>query len=166
MASLILIAWFKELKIDENSEKWFRIIKIVEPLRECLLELLACTDPTFPTKDSSLPYAELSRTYNKMRIEASLLFQKADSSGMLNSIISNANVTLNTLSVNDAIDLASKLSLPTDVTDDLERIESSKRQLLNTSGYLKCLQVSICLYSFYPFVNELLNYKQLWFMAN
>lgn len=156
MASLILIAWFKELKIDETSERLFRIIKIVEPLRECLLELLACTDPTFPTKDSSLPYAELSRTYNKMRIEASLLFQMADSSDMLKSIISNADATLNTLSVNDAIDLASKISLPTDVINDLERIESSKRQLLNTSGYLKCLQVSIFITS--SFENELSGY--------
>jgi TATA-binding protein-associated factor len=52
------------------------------------------------------------------------------------------------LSVDEAINFASKLLLPTelDLPSDCEKIvlnnvESAKQGLLSTSGYLKCVQV-------------------------
>lgn len=143
---MVLISWFKEIK-NINSSKNFD--GIPGALKDWLLDLLACSDPAFPTKDSILPYAELSRTYGKMRNEAGQLLNVVKSSGMFNELLTATQIELDRLSVDDAIGFASKIpalcndssaneSLGKNITDD---IESSKQRLLTTSGYLKCVQV-------------------------
>ncbi|KAL5998885.1 btaf1 RNA polymerase II, B-TFIID transcription factor-associated [Asimina triloba] len=148
VASMVIVAWFKELKIRGLAEMHASMIAFVNQFRQWLLDLLACSDPSFPTKDSLLPYLELSRTYAKMRTEASLLFRAVNSSGMLDSILSTTNINLDTISIDDAIGFASKISFSADhlareETSErqiLDDAESSKQRLLSTSGYLKCVQ--------------------------
>lgn len=143
---MVLVSWFKEIK-NRNSSK--NLDGIPGALKDWLLDLLACSDPAFPTKDSILPYAELSRTYGKMRNEAGQLLNVVKSSGMFNELLTATQIELDRLSVDDAIGFASKIpalcndssaneSLGKNITDD---IESSKQRLLTTSGYLKCVQV-------------------------
>lgn len=149
VASMVLISWFKEMKMRDLSGTAGSMPGYFNRLKECLLDLLACTDPSFPTKDSPLPYAELSRTYSKMRNEASQLYRAADSSGMFEHILSSTKFDLEQLSIDDAINLASKITIPTtDATSGDEPngrhigddIDSVKQRLLTTSGYLKCVQ--------------------------
>lgn len=148
VASMVLISWFKEIK-NKNTSK--NLDGIPGTLKDWLLDLLACTDPTFPTKDSLLPYAELSRTYAKMRSEAGQLLNAVKSSGLFNELISTTQIELDHLSVDDAIGFASKIpalcndssaieSVGKNIIDD---IESSKQRLLTTSGYLKCVQSNL-----------------------
>lgn len=143
---MVLISWFKEIK-NKNSSKNLDGIPVT--LKYWLLDLLACSDPTFPTKDSLLPYAELSRTYAKMRSEAGQLLNAVKSSGLFNELISATQIELDRLSVDDAIGFASKIpalcndssaneSVGKNIIDD---IESFKQRLLTTAGYLKCVQV-------------------------
>lgn len=142
---MVLISWFKEIRIRNLSEN---LNGTPTFLKDWLLDLLACSDPAFPTKGSLLPYAELSRTYSKMRSEAGQLLNAVKSSDMF-SELSTTNIELDNLSVDDAIGFASKIpamsndssandSLRKNIMDD---IESSKQRLLTTSGYLKCVQV-------------------------
>ncbi|KAF9615352.1 hypothetical protein IFM89_023003 [Coptis chinensis] len=146
VASIILIAWFKELQSNSISGQDVSISGYVGRLRKWLLDLLSCADPSMPTKDSVLPYTELSRTYAKMRSEASLLFAAVASSGILKNIVSPIN--LETLNVDDAISFGSKISLSGDqLTGEqnverhiLDGLESSRQRLLATAGYLKCIQ--------------------------
>lgn len=147
---MVLISWFKEMKMRDLSGTAGSMPGYFNRLKECLLDLLACADPSFPTKDSPLPYAELSRTYSKMRNEASQLYRAADSSGMFENILSSMKFDLEQLSIDDAINLASKITIPTtDATSGDEPngrhigddIDSVKQRLLTTSGYLKCVQV-------------------------
>ncbi|KAG4966687.1 hypothetical protein JHK87_032338 [Glycine soja] len=148
VASMVLVSWFKEIK-NRNSSK--NLDGIPGALKDWLLDLLACSDPAFPTKDSILPYAELSRTYGKMRNEAGQLLNVVKSSGMFNELLTATQIELDRLSVDDAIGFASKIpalcndssaneSLGKNITDD---IESSKQRLLTTSGYLKCVQSNL-----------------------
>ncbi|XP_057949880.1 TATA-binding protein-associated factor BTAF1 isoform X2 [Malania oleifera] len=150
VASMIIISWFKEIKNKNLSGTHGLMPAFVNHLKVWLLDLLACTDPSFPTKDTLLPYAELSRTYAKMRMEASQLFVAAEGCGAFNNILSSMNTDLENLSIDDAIDFASKLTVQNidaggvstgkHVLDD---VESQKQRLLTTSGYLKCVQSNL-----------------------
>ncbi|CAJ2655319.1 TATA-binding protein-associated factor BTAF1 isoform X2 [Trifolium pratense] len=148
VASMVLISWFKEIRTSNLSES---LNGIPASLKGWLLDLLACSDPALPTKSSLLPYAELSRTYSKMRNEASQLLNAVKSSGMFSELLTTTNIELDNLSVDDAIGFASKIpalcndssaneSLRKNTMDD---IESSKQRLLTTSGYLKCVQSNL-----------------------
>ncbi|KAK7312063.1 hypothetical protein VNO77_35609 [Canavalia gladiata] len=148
VASMVLISWFKEIK-NRNLSK--NLDGIPGALKDWLLDVLACSDPAFPTKDSLLPYSELSRTYAKMRSEAGQLLNAVKSSGMFNELLTATQLELDSLSVDDAIGFASKVpalcndssaneSLGKNIMDD---IESSKQRLLTTSGYLKCVQSNL-----------------------
>lgn len=122
---------------------------LLNNLREWLLDLLTCSDPAFPTKDSLLPYTELSRTYSKMRGEATQLIRAIESSGMLKDFFSGTQIDSENLTADDAISFASKIPTPIDDIDGnglesrqaIDDIESLKQRLLTTSGYLKCVQV-------------------------
>jgi len=150
---MVLISLFKEIKLKNSSKN---LDGIPGALKGWLLDLLACSDPAFPTKDSLLPYAELSRTYAKMRSEAGQLLNVVKSSGMFDELLTATQIELDRLSVDDAIGFASKIpalcndssaneSLAKNIMDD---IESSKQRLLTTSGYLKCVQVYLKIYYF------------------
>lgn len=141
---MVLISWFKEIKSRDGI-----VPGLPSYLKNWLFDLLACTDPAFPTKDSLAPYCELSRTYTKMRGEASQLFRAVESSGLFENLLSTTKVDPESLTADDAMSFASKLSLPVgdtsgeesmgrNIVDDLE---SLKQRLLTTSGYLKCVQV-------------------------
>lgn len=148
---MVLISWFKEIK----SKGLFDIAGVMPGLlnhiKSWLLDLLASSDPAFPTKGPLLPYTELSKTYSKMRDQASQLLHTVESSGMFESFLSTNKIHLESLSVDDAINFASKLPMLSNdnvANDSLERhlvdgIESAKQQLLTTSGYLKCVQVRL-----------------------
>ncbi|XP_024019223.1 TATA-binding protein-associated factor BTAF1 isoform X2 [Morus notabilis] len=149
VASMILISWFKEIKSRAGCENQGTLPGFPNHLKNWLLDLLACADPTFPTKDSPLPYSELSRTYSKMRGEASQLSHAIHSSGMFDNFLATTKFDLESLSPDDAINLASKVpALCNDNTGDdslgnLDDIESVKQRLLTTSGYLKCVQSNL-----------------------
>ncbi|KAK6923628.1 Helicase, C-terminal [Dillenia turbinata] len=145
VASMVLISWFKEIQSYDASNPMFGFIIT---FKNWLLDLLACSDPSFPTKESPLPYSELSRTYAKMRTEASQLFRAVESSGLGNDFFTNNKIDLENLTVDDAINFASNLPSPSNngsgedpasrnVADDME---SAKQRLLTTAGYLKCVQ--------------------------
>ncbi|KAJ7964144.1 TATA-binding protein-associated factor BTAF1 [Quillaja saponaria] len=151
VASMVLISWFKEIKARGVSASFVSMPGLPSYLKNWLLDLLACSDPAFPTKDSVLPYAELSRTYSKMRGEASQLLHGIEASAVLNHLLPNPKVNLESLSADDALSFASKIpvlqgdnagneSLGRNIVDD---IESSKQRLLTTSGYLKCVQSNL-----------------------
>ncbi|XP_031406931.1 TATA-binding protein-associated factor BTAF1 [Punica granatum] len=151
VASMILISWFKDVK-DRNSSGLNSVIPIIpDHIKRCLLDLLACVDPAFPTKDSRVPYSELSRTYSKMRNEATQFLSAVESSGKFISVLSNIKIDPESLTADDAINFASKLPPLSDensgreatdrhVIDDLE---SARQRLLTTSSYLKCVQSNL-----------------------
>lgn len=144
---MIIVSWFKDLR-GRDAVLVGSLLAFLSSLREWLLDLLTCSDPALPTKDSVLPYFELSRTYAKMRNEANNLLHSIDSCAAFKDYISSLNLNLDVLSVDDAINFASKLLLPSgsDLPSEskkifLNNIESAKQCLLSTSGYLKCVQV-------------------------
>lgn len=156
---MILIAWFKEIKTKEISGTHEILPIFPNYMKQWLLDILACSDPNYPTKDSPLPYVELSRTYAKMRNEANQLLRAVESSGMFTKI----SVDVESLTSDDAITFASKLQLArseSDANDSLKHvvddIESLKQRLLTTAGYLKCVQVFaiVMLYSSYPLLEH------------
>lgn len=144
---MVLISWFKELKDSPKSDEV--VISISSNFRSCLLDLLACSNPAFPTKDSFLPYAELSRTYIKMRNETSQLYNAMEASGLYSELLSSINLDMENLTADDAVNFASQLvftgntisGLESDGRDLFEDLESIKQKLLTTAGYLKCVQV-------------------------
>lgn len=147
---MVLISWFKEIKSRDSSGNQEIIHSFPDHLRKWLLDLLACSDPAFPTKDSVLPYAELSRTFAKMRNEASQLLHAVESSGMFVDILSTMKVNVESVTVDEAISFASKLSLLSSdnaenesMKRNIDDIESAKQRLIATSGYLKCVQVCL-----------------------
>ncbi|KAL3498161.1 hypothetical protein ACH5RR_040893 [Cinchona calisaya] len=148
VAAMVLISWFKELKMKDPSVFSEVIVLTMSSFRNWLLDLLACTNPAFPTKDSLLPYAELSRTYAKMRNESSQLHNTVEASGMFHDLLTSAKLDLENLTADDAINFASKLpSLVSETSAEasterniFDELESSKQRLLTTSGYLKCVQ--------------------------
>ncbi|CAN6448955.1 unnamed protein product [Victoria cruziana] len=151
VSSMILAAWFKELKPEDQSKMQDVMLNFVHPLRKLLLDLLSCPDPAFPTKDSIHPYCELTRTYMKMRNEAVILHRTADSSGLFDNVLSTLSFSMETITVDEAISFASKLLLPSEFSREdgstekivFEDVESSKQRLLSTAGYLKCVQSNL-----------------------
>lgn len=149
---MVVISWFKDIKSRSLSDVKGAKSDLFINLKNWLLNLLACTDPAFPTKDSLLPYAELSRTYAKMRNEANQLFVAVESSGMHKDFLSSTKFNLQSLTPDDAINFASSVppvsgndasgedSVGRHTSDDWE---SLKQRLLTTSGYLKCVQVCV-----------------------
>ncbi|KAL9678205.1 hypothetical protein QQ045_016044 [Rhodiola kirilowii] len=148
VASLVIISWFKEIRFRDSNTDNYSLPSFPDHFKHRLLNLLACTDPSFPTEGSKVPYTELSRTYNKMQSEASLLLHGLKSSELFASVLSNVNLDLESFSVDEAINFASKLSLPScdnvdaDSTDKhtINDLESLRQRLLTTTGYLKCVQ--------------------------
>ncbi|XP_057544192.1 TATA-binding protein-associated factor BTAF1 [Amaranthus tricolor] len=151
ISAMILISWFKEMKNVEVPAAQVINSALFEQFKKWLLDLLTCTDPSLPTKDSPLPYAELSRTYSKMRGEAGHLFHLVGSCGLSKDLLLTTNIDLENLSIDDAVDFASKVMLPNydfsvessaenHVIDD---VESSRQRLLTTTGYLKCVQSNL-----------------------
>ncbi|PIN15321.1 SNF2 family DNA-dependent ATPase domain-containing protein [Handroanthus impetiginosus] len=146
VVSMVVISWFKELKDSSKSDEV--IAGISSKFRLCLLDLLACSNPAFPTKDSLLPYAELSRTYSKMRNEASQLYNATEASGLYGDLLSSIKVDIENLTADDAVNFASQLTflgngisgLESDGRNLSEELESLKQKLLTTAGYLKCVQ--------------------------
>nr|BAD25208.1 putative SNF2 domain-containing protein [Oryza sativa Japonica Group] len=146
VASMVIVSWFKDLRKSDPAAVG-TLLAFLSSLKGWMLDLLACSDPSFPTKDSPLPYAELARTYRKMRNEANNLFQSIESCALLKEYTSNLNFEADMLSVDDAINFTSKLLLPSEPDFSLDsdkivlnNIESAKQGLLSTSGYLKCVQ--------------------------
>ncbi|KAL0312286.1 UNVERIFIED_CONTAM: TATA-binding protein-associated factor BTAF1 [Sesamum radiatum] len=146
VVSMVLISWFKELRQFPKSDEV--VADISSKFRLCLLDLLACSNPAFPTKDSQLPYAELSRTYSKMRNEARQLYNATEASGMYNDLLSSVKVDIENLTVDEAVNFASQLAFmgngnsgpESDGRNLFEELESLKQKLLTTAGYLKCVQ--------------------------
>ncbi|XP_060973663.1 TATA-binding protein-associated factor BTAF1 isoform X1 [Cannabis sativa] len=149
VASMILISWFKEIKVRGSNENQGTMSRFPSHLRNWLLDLLACSDPTFPTKESLLPYLELSRTYSKMRGEASQLLRTMESSGIFDNLSAITKPDCETLSADDAISFASNVpalcndNIGSKSVPHLEDMESAKQRLLTTSGYLKCVQSNL-----------------------
>lgn len=146
VASLVLISWFKEMRNRGLSESKGLTTNNYDTLKNRLLELLTCTDPAFPTKGSRLPYAELSRTYDKMRNEASQLVNVLESCG------TPMTMDLENLTPDDAMACLSKLQVPSNdgaAGEDsagkniVDEVESIKQRLSTTSGYLKCVQSNL-----------------------
>ncbi|KAG8375288.1 hypothetical protein BUALT_Bualt10G0084800 [Buddleja alternifolia] len=144
VVSMVLISWFKELKDLSKSDEV--IAGISRNFRLCLLDLLSCSNPAFPTKDSPLPYAELSRTYSKMQNEVSQLYNATLASGLYNDLMSSINIDIEKLTADDAVNFASQLEFIGNGISGLEsdgrfeELESLKQKLLATAGYLKCVQ--------------------------
>ncbi|XP_011047059.1 PREDICTED: TATA-binding protein-associated factor BTAF1 isoform X2 [Populus euphratica] len=151
VASMVLISLFKEIKGKESSEIHGVMPAFPNHVEKLLFDLLSCSDPALPTKDSVLPYSELSRTYTKMRNEASQLLHVTESSGMFKNSLSTIKIDVEKLSPDEAINFASKLPLSCNdgVGDEstghniVDDIDSSKQRLLTTSGYLKCVQSNL-----------------------
>ena len=150
VSSMVIVSWFKDLR-SRDPVSVGTLLAFLSSVKEWLLDLLTCSDPALPTKDSVLPYSELSRTYTKMRNEANNLLHSIDSCPVFKDYINGSNLNVDVLGVDDAINFASKLFLPSesDLPSESERIvlnniESAKQGLLSTSGYLKCVQVWVC----------------------
>ncbi|XP_073057089.1 TATA-binding protein-associated factor BTAF1-like [Primulina eburnea] len=146
VVSMVLISWFKELRGLLKSDEVFAGIS--NNFRHCLLDLLVCSNPAFPTKDSLLPYAELSRLCGKMRNEASQLYYATESSGLFSDLLSGTKVDFEIMTADDAVTFASQLPFVSNINTGLEsdgknlfeELESLKQNLLTTAGYLKCVQ--------------------------
>jgi TATA-binding protein-associated factor len=133
---MILATWFKELRNRDPAISEALVVSLGQ-VKQWLLDLLTCMDPAFPTKDSLLPYSELSRTYAKMRHEAIHFFHLVKSSGAIGEYALTLSLNTDNLTIDEAIEFASKLSVP----PELQEVDSAKKLLLSTCGYLKCVQV-------------------------
>ncbi|CAI0385042.1 unnamed protein product [Linum tenue] len=148
VAALVLISWFKEMQSNDPVKTQGVMSAFPTNIKNWLLDLLSCTDPAFPTKDSIFPYSELSRTYSKMRNEASQLVHVLESLGMLHDVALAVRERVESLSADEAINFASKIP-PVGTGDignehlqqnNVDDVELTKQRLLTTSGYLKCVQ--------------------------
>lgn len=149
VASMVIISWFQEIRCREFSGTCSAHHILPDQFKKYLLDSLSCVDPSRPTKDSSLPYSELSRTYSKMRAEASQLMYAVESLVKTEKdIVPVSHADTENLGVDDAIEFTSKIvqsdkdrtgkdSVRDRVPDD---VDSSKHRLLTTAGYLKCVQ--------------------------
>ncbi|XP_024523098.1 TATA-binding protein-associated factor BTAF1 [Selaginella moellendorffii] len=148
VASMVLISCFKEVR-SFPVEKKAPVISAFRPLTSYLQVLLLQIEPSHPTPDSSLPYAELSRTYAKMRAEVAALVKHAEAS---NFGLPVDLQPVENMSVEAAIDAAMKF-IPLEecngaVSDEKtcsarDMMESARQRLLATAGYLKCVQVNL-----------------------
>lgn len=151
VASMILISWFKENQARVCSGGTNLIPMVSNNFKNWLLDLLGCSDPAFPTKNSHRPYAELSKTYAKMHNEAGQLFSAVKCSGLYHDFLSSSKLDPQTLSADEAVTFASRLPLlRNDVTGEEsvggitgDGLELLKQRLLGTSGYLKCVQSNL-----------------------
>lgn len=150
VASIVLVSWFKELRGCIPKERMDSAIDAVKSLRQRLLDLLACTDPALPTRDSSLPYVELSRTYAKMRAEVASLIRIADASGCFQNVFPAGIPPADELGIDAVIDLGTKLSVSKDALSGdgkekqiLESLEAARQRVLATAGYLKSVQCNL-----------------------
>ncbi|CAH8382756.1 unnamed protein product [Eruca vesicaria subsp. sativa] len=150
VASVVLISWFREVKCraPPASDGSGSSPGFPTPPKKWMLDLLACSDPAFPTKDILLPYSELTRTYTKMRNEASQLLHTVETWHCFDKLLSTTKLNVDNLSADETIEFASTLALwNKDSAENgslekqvFEDIESSRQQLLSTAGYLKCVQ--------------------------
>lgn len=150
VASMVLVSWFRELRKSPEKSNFIKAIEDTKALRLQLLELLGCGDPALPTPACQSPYAELTRTYAKMRGEAASLIKHAESAGLCSKMVSVGLPALEEMSAEVAIDVAMKtvtLEAPSThgPADDkqnpgLELVESLRQRLLATAGYLKLVQ--------------------------
>ncbi|KAF8117364.1 hypothetical protein N665_0011s0084 [Sinapis alba] len=148
VASIVLISWLREIKCKVPSDGSGSLPGFPSPLKKWMLDLLACSDPAFPTKDTLLPYAELSRTYTKMRNEASHLLHTVETCHSYDKLLSTTKLNVESLNADETIEFASTLALWNKDSaeneslekQDFEDVESSRQQLLSTAGYLKCVQ--------------------------
>ncbi|EFJ06187.1 hypothetical protein SELMODRAFT_186944 [Selaginella moellendorffii] len=132
-----------------QRQKKAPVISAFRPLTSYLQVLLLQIEPSHPTPDSSLPYAELSRTYAKMRAEVAALVKHAEAS---NFGLPVDLQPVENMSVEAAIDAAMKF-IPLEecngaVSDEKtcsarDMMESARQRLLATAGYLKCVQVNL-----------------------
>ncbi|AEE79207.1 ROOT GROWTH DEFECTIVE 3 [Arabidopsis thaliana] len=151
VGSIVLISWFRETKCKAPSDGSGSLPGFPSPLKKWLLDLLACADPAFPTKDIFLPYAELSRTYTKMRNEASQLLHTVETCHCFDKLLSTNKLNVESVTADETIDFASTLDLwnkESAGNESLEKqvfedVESSRQQLLSTAGYLKCVQSNL-----------------------
>ncbi|XP_058206166.1 TATA-binding protein-associated factor BTAF1 isoform X3 [Rhododendron vialii] len=150
VAAMVLISWFKEIKSRDLYGVNGFIPEFSNNFKNYLLDLLGCSDPAFPTKDSLLPYAELSRTYCKMRNEAGQLVRAVESSALLNNKGQTTKMDPESLSVDDAVSFASSLALVNDTNgvepvgqSTVDELELLRQRLLSTAGYLKCVQSNL-----------------------
>ncbi|KAE9464711.1 hypothetical protein C3L33_03342, partial [Rhododendron williamsianum] len=150
VAAMVLISWFKEIKSRDLYGVNGFIPEFSNNFKNYLLDLLGCSDPAFPTKDSLLPYAELSRTYCKMRNEAGQLVRAVESSALLNNKGSTTKMDPESLTVDDAVSFASRLTLVNDTNGEesvgqstVDERELLRQRLLTTAGYLKCVQSNL-----------------------
>ncbi|KAJ7534695.1 hypothetical protein O6H91_13G105700 [Diphasiastrum complanatum] len=152
VASMVLVAWFRELRCS-SAEKRMQAFTAVKHLYARLLELLQATDPALPTPDSSLPYAELTKMYGKMRSEAAALIKHAEGSGLGSKNSMPGLAAIDRMNAESAIDLAMKFCpSPEESVGDsgseakqstFDLIESSRQRLLATAGCLKCVQSNL-----------------------
>ncbi|CAN8254589.1 unnamed protein product [Cochlearia groenlandica] len=151
VASIVLISLFREIKCNTPSDGNGILPAFPGPLKKWLLDLLTCSDPAFPTKDMLLPYAELSRTYTKMRNEASQLLHIVETHHCFDNLLSTTKFNVESFTADATIEFASTLgswnkanaedeSLEKQVFED---VESSRQHLLSTAGYLKCVQSNL-----------------------
>ncbi|XP_057836707.2 TATA-binding protein-associated factor BTAF1 isoform X2 [Cryptomeria japonica] len=147
VASVVLVSWFKELGVCTSKERMACAVNAVNSIRQRLLDLLDGGDSFMPTCDLSLPYAELSRTYSKMRSEAAALIRIASTSGFFQNIFSTGIPPADELSIDAAVDLATKVLVSKDAFSEdgrekqaFESLEAARQRLLATAGYLKCVQ--------------------------
>lgn len=165
VASVVLISWFREIKckVPSPSDGSGSLPGFPTPLKKWMLDLLACSHPAFPTKDILLPYAELSRTYTKMRNEASQLLHTVETYHCFDKLLSTTKLNADSLSADETIEFASTLALwnkDSAEKESLEKqvfedVESSRQQLLSTAGYLKCVQVPGICFDFHVFLISL-----------
>ncbi|KAJ4895796.1 TATA-binding protein-associated factor BTAF1 [Raphanus sativus] len=150
VASVVLISWFREIKckVPSPSDGSGSLPGFPTPLKKWMLDLLACSDPACPTKNTLHPYTELSRTYTKMRNEASQLLHTVETYHCFDKLLSTTKLNVDSLSADETIEFTSTLALwnkDSVENESLEKqvfedVESSRQQLLSTAGYLKCVQ--------------------------
>jgi TATA-binding protein-associated factor len=143
VACMVLASWFRELRKNASDADFCQAVGNTKSLNLKLIKLLSCNDPSTPNPDSHLPYAELARTYAKMRGEAALLLKHAESVGIF---LKGPSSPLDTISAENAIDIAMKFAAESTSfhsSGDDNVVESMRQRLLATAGYLKLLQVPL-----------------------
>lgn len=149
VAAMVLVSWFQEMGSTKAERNGHNVEGVLQ-LRSRILELLAKSDAAMPSPGSSLPYQELSKTYEKMRNEAGALVKHAEASGIAGLPVVQG------MTADAAIALVMKLDLPGAEASPEEKLTSpsdllaiSRQRLLATAGYLKSLQVTDVLGSIY-----------------
>lgn len=148
VASMVIVSWFKEMRVRMDHDKSSEAATAVQPMLVRLLELLGIGDPSSPTPGSSAPYGELSRMFAKMRTEAGALIKHTESLGTFKRSVLASLPSIDTISAEAAIELASKLVQPSQPHGDADdkstsasdSMELARQRLLATAGYLQVVQ--------------------------